>query len=472
MKSKPTSVLSRRSFLGQASCAGISALPVLNTLLNLRLASELAAAEPPASDEYRALVCLFLTGGNDSYNMLVPRGAAEHAEYAGVRQDLALPQNQLLALNPVNAVGKQLGLHPGMSELAALFEAGNASFISNVGTLLAPTTKQQFYNNSVPLPLGLFSHSDQIEQWQTSLPQSRNAPGWAGRLAEELSGLNSNQTISMNISLRGNNVWQAGRTAAAYVITPDGAVGPEGYRSDYEFDWGITQIRSAALDSQLAMNYSHVLRNTFATSKRKAVEAFQMFSTATAPDLPAGATFPADNWLAEQLRMVAKTIAGRTALGAKRQTFFVEVDGWDHHDDVLANQGTMLPEISAAVGAFYHALTLLGVQNQVTLFSASDFGRTLTSNGRGSDHAWGGVQFVVGGGVNGRRVFGQYPDMYPANPLDLGRGRLIPTLSVDQYFAELALWLGVSKSNLARVLPNIGNFYSASSSSPPLGFLL
>ena len=174
--------------------------------------------------------------------------------------------------------------------------------------------------------------------------------------------------------------------------------------------------------------------------------------------------------------MIARTIQGRAALGAKRQTFFIQWGGWDHHSEVLNNQAAMLPQLSAAVGAFYNALTALGVQNNVTLFSASDFGRTLTSNGRGSDHAWGGNQFVVGGAVRGQRIFGQYPslavnpDIGPeVNPLDTGRGRFIPTTSCDELFAELALWLGVSKSNLPLILPNIGNFYDTSSSSDPIG---
>jgi uncharacterized protein (DUF1501 family) len=175
--------------------------------------------------------------------------------------------------------------------------------------------------------------------------------------------------------------------------------------------------------------------------------------------------------LGQQLEMVARTIAGRTALGATRQTFFINFGGWDHHDEVLVNQGMMLPVVSQAIGAFYNALTLLGVQDQVTLFTASDFGRTLTSNGRGSDHAWGGNQLVVGGGVNGRNIYGAYPTLYEDNPLDVGRGRLIPTTSVDAFFAEMAFWLGVSKASLPLVLPNITRFYNLASVSNPVGFL-
>jgi uncharacterized protein (DUF1501 family) len=464
-------MITRRRFIGQASCAAVSSISVLNTLLNLKLAGDVAAADPPASNEYRALVCLFLAGGNDSYNMLVPRGAAEYAEYAAVRQNLALAQNSLLPINPLNNIGKQLGVHPAMPELANLFEQGHAAFVANVGTLIQPVTKPQFLANSVSLPLGLFSHSDQQEQWQTSVPQSRAGTGWAGRMADLLQSLNANQTVSMNISLSGSNIFQAGQNVFEYAITPTGAVALSGYKANWQANDTVNQARSAAVDSQLAQQYQNLLMQAFANSKKSALDAYGVFAGATNVTLPPGATFPTTP-LGPELQMIAKTIAGRAALGVTRQTFFVQLGGWDHHDEVLVNQQAMLPYVSSAVGAFYNALVQLGVENQVTLFTASDFGRTLTSNGRGSDHAWAGNHFVVGGGVNGKKIYGTYPSLFADNPLDVGRGRLIPTTSADEYFAELALWLGVSKTNLPLVLPNIGNFYSTTNSAPPLGFLL
>ncbi len=463
--------LSRRTFLGQASCAAISALPVLNTLLNLRLAGSVAAAEAIGDpNDYRALVCIFLNGGNDSFNMLVPRGPAEHAEYALVRQDLALPVDQLLPIHPIDDAGRQLGLHPGLPEIQALFEAGHAAFVANVGTLVEPTTKLTYGNGLARLPFGLFSHSDQTEQWQTSIPDQRSGVGWAGRMADLIHDLNTNQSVSMNISLAGSNIWQTGNSVFEYAISKDGATELDGYRKYFLPGETLTQLRSAAVDSQLAQDYANVLQRSFARSERSALDAYEQFASATNLSLPAGAAFP-DSLLAEQLAMITRTVAGRGALGMSRQTFFVSVGGWDHHDDVLLNQGAMLPRVSAAIGAFYDALARLGLQNKVTLFIASDFGRTLTSNGRGSDHAWGGHSLVVGGAVNGRRIYGQYPDLYPDSPLDVGRGRLIPTTSVDAYFAELALWLGVSKQNLPLVLPNIARFYDLAGSAPPLGFL-
>jgi uncharacterized protein (DUF1501 family) len=470
---KDPRLLSRRRFLGQASCAAVSTLPVLSTLLNLKFASSIASAQTVPGSEYRALVCLFLNGGNDSFNMLAPRGAAEYAEYAAVRQDLAIPAGDLLPINPLNAaqVGRQLGVHPGMPELRQLFEDGNAAFVANVGTLVEPgVTKAGFASGLSKLPVGLFSHSDQTEQWQTSLPDTRSGIGWAGRAADLLNGMNAHPAVSMNISLAGSNVWQTGNSVFEYAITPDGAVGLTGYSKDWVQEYGTRQIRSAAVDGQLAMEYANVFQRTFAGSQRSALDAYDLFSGATSGALPAGATFPTSN-LGRQMEMIARTIAGRNALGAVRQTFFVSLGGWDHHDEVLVNQANMLPVVSQAVGSFYHALELLGVQNNVTLFLASDFGRTLSSNGRGSDHAWGGNTFVVGGAVDGKKIYGAYPDLYADSPLDIGRGRLIPTTSVDSYFAELALWLGVPRSSLPLVLPNIGRFLDLSGASAPVGFL-
>ncbi len=475
---KPATPLSRRRFLRQAGCAGMSALPLLNTLLNLRLMEGLAAADtPPATGEYRALVCLLLAGGNDSFNVLVPREASAYATYQTARSNLALPPAQLLNINPIGL--PQFGVHYLMPELANLFETGKAAFIANVGSLIEPVqNRTQVSQNLKRLPLGLYSHSDQIEQWQTSIPHARSGIGWGGRMADLLKDLNPNQTVPMNISLDGSNVFQTGDTVAEYSITPDGAVGLSGYDAGWQQYQDLQNAVSSAVDSQLTQQYSNLLAQTFNGRKKQALDAYQIFAGATAPALPSGVTFPG-TYLGARLHMIAKAIQGRAAVGATRQTFFIQWGGWDHHSDVLENQAAMLPQVSAAVGAFYNALVALGIQNQVTLFTISDFGRTLTSNSRGSDHAWGGNHFVVGGAVAGRKIYGAYPalNLNPesgpeVNPLDTGRGRFIPTTSCDQFFAELALWLGVSKSNLPLIFPNLGNFYAANSAAPPLGFLL
>lgn len=468
----------RRQFLGQASCGAVSSIPVLNTLLNLSLAEKISAVTAPANGEYRALVCLFLSGGNDSYNMLVPREASAYAQYQATRSNLALAPASLIDIHPTGQ--PTFAVHSGMPEIATLFDAGNAAFVANVGTLIEPVQNRTQVNTlAKQLPLGLYSHSDQIEQWQTSLPHQRSGIGWAGRTADLLQGLNANPKVPMNISLDGSNVWQTGNNVAEYAITTGGAVALQNYKFGWQqYDTG-SQAFSQGVDSQLALQYSNVLMQTFNTRKKAAMDAYDAFTTATSGALPGGVTFPS-TYVGSRLQMIAKAIQGHAnaALGAVRQTFFINWGGWDHHSGVLTYQGQMLPQVSAAIGAFYSALTAMGMQNNVTLFTASDFGRTLTSNGQGSDHAWGGNQLVVGGSVVGKKIHGQFPSLAlnpqsgpEQNPLDLGSGRLIPTTSCDQFFAELALWLGVSPTDLPLVLPNIGNFYSPGSSSPPIGFM-
>ncbi len=471
-----TASSTRRQFMGRASCAAVSSIPVLNTLLNLGFAEKLSAVTAPTDSEYRALVCIFLSGGNDSFNMLVPREPSAYATYQNTRSVLALSPAQLIDINPIGL--PDFGVHSGMPEVANLFQAGNAAFIANVGTLIEPVQNHfQVQQLTKQLPLGLYSHSDQIEQWQTSIPNSRAGIGWAGRTADLLQGLNSNPAVPMNISLDGSNVWQTGNKGAEYAITPNGAVG----LTNYNFAWQqydtTRQALSQGVDSHLGQQYSNLLMQTFNARKKQALDAYNTFANATGGTLPGNVSFPG-SYLGSRLQMVAKAVQGHAAMGAVRQTFFLQLGGWDHHSGVLAYQGQMLPQVSAAIGAFYQQLVALGLQNNVTLFTASDFGRTLTSNGQGSDHAWGGNQLVVGGAVQGKRIYGSYPSLEinpdsssNLNPLDTGLGRMIPTTSCDQFFAELALWLGVSPTDLPLVLPNIGNFYSPGSSSPPLGFM-
>jgi uncharacterized protein (DUF1501 family) len=415
-------------------------------------------------EDYRALVCLFLSGGIDSFNVLVPSGGPEYLEYAGVRGDLALPQNVLLPITPRRSDGRVYGLHPGIVELQTLFEQDRFAIVSNVGTLVEPTTLDQYRRGSVALPLGLFSHSDQSMQWQSSLPDSRAAVGWAGRMADVIQSGNCNPNISMNISLSGSNVWQSGQVTSHYTITENGSEG----LWDYGGPSQEAIVRTEAVDSLLALQYRHLFQKVFAQRMRGAIDANVDFSNAIA-NLPPLTTQFSDTSLSRKFRMIAMTIAAREALCMKRQTFFVEIGGWDHHDEVILNQETMLPIVSHALSEFASALVELDVVDQVTTFTASDFGRTLSSNGRGSDHAWGGNHMVMGPAVPGGDIYGTFPDLYAGNSLDTGRGRLIPTTSVDQYFAQLALWFGVPSADLDLVLPNIRRFWTPGSATPPLG---
>ena len=473
--------ISRRRFLGEASCAAVGSSSLFSTMLNLRMASSAAAQALPSGpslsaqqlqgeDDYKALVCIFLAGGNDSFNMLVPNDNSQYGEYAAIRSDLALPQGNLLPLNGTTADGRSFGLHPSMPEVAQLYNDGNLSFVANVGTLVEPTTKAGIESGMANLPAGLYSHLDQIMHWQTSVPDKRTGFGWGGRTADLLKSLNDNDTISMNISLSGINIFQTGQSVTEYSIVPwaeNGAIQVFGHDDD---GWARHVWQNAAIESMLDLEYLNLFDQTFAQKTKGALAGSDLFASGLAGVGPFATSF-SDNEVSSSLHMVARTIAARQTLGYRRQTFFILFGGWDHHDEVLNNQVEMLSVVSKGMQEFYAALGEIGMRNNVTTFTASDFGRTLVSNGQGSDHAWGGNHMVMGGAVNGGRIYGDYPSLYADNPLDTGQGRLIPTTSCDEYFAELALWYGVDRSELSTVFPNIGRFYDTSATDRPVGFM-
>ncbi len=457
--------LSRRGFLGRASCAAVGTASVFSSILNLRLVGSVAAAEAPADGEYRALVCLFLAGGNDSFNMLAPASGDGHAEYLAARGGVALPQASLLPLPNALPDGRTLGISSAMPEFRALYGGGKLAFVSNVGTLVEPIDLAGYLSGMSKLPLGLFSHADQQMHWQSSLPDTRSPlSGWSGRMADLLFSLNDAGQVSMNVSVAGINLFQSGARTAVLAVSDAGATELT--------DWNQTSFlpRRQGIESLLESEYRNVFERTFAGMKRQAIEASAIYRQATEGAPAIAAPFTASNGLSRQLRMVAKTIAARQTLGKRRQTFFVQMGGWDLHSG-MSTHGALLQQVSQAVNEFQAAMVEMGLADQVTLFSASDFGRTLSPNDDGTDHAWGGNQFVVGGAVNGGRVYGTYPELSLGSSLDTGRGRLIPTVSVDEYFAELALWMGVSPSNLPLVLPNLSRFRDPLG-GPPLGFLM
>lgn len=458
-------MINRRKFLSHGCSLGLASATLSSSVLQLGLARNLAAQ---SATDYRALVCILLAGGNDSWNMVVPTDADQYGEYQAIRSDLALPQAGLLDLPGSTAQGRHYGVHPGMTELQSLFSSGEAGLICNVGTLLDPFDPVAVANGTAAAPLGLFSHSDQIQQWQTAISGERIAEGWGGRVADLLQNVNAANGISMNISLSGNNVFQSGSTVAEYSVQPDGdgASGINAYDDGSEFG----DFRKQMIDDLLAPVPAHLLRREYRNRLTHAIDSHQVFVAALqqAPNLVSAFS---PTYFSQSLRQIARIISVREQLGAQRQTFFVTVGGWDHHDDVLENQALMLPMVSAGLQEFRNALVELAVFDDVTTFTTSDFGRTLTSNGNGSDHGWGGHHIVMGGAVNGGAWYGDYPEIQPASPLDVGRGIYAPTTAVDEYFAELALWFGVSPSDLDTVLPNVGSFYTPGSASLPLGFL-
>ena len=437
-------MLNRRQFLrsGLRSAMGLG----LASVVPLSVFSSMSAS---ASEEYRAVICVLLAGGADSFNILVPRGGTQYSHYQNRRSDLALSQSSLLPLDGVNN-GAQFGLHPAMTSLQQRFNAGQAAMIANVGPLVGPTNRASYEEGTAQLPLGLFSHSDQILSWQTAMPSTRSGTGFGGRLIDALAARNSGLTLAGNISLSGNNSFQAGSSSGAYSINAaDGIRNISGYQDNAAFKQVVDQLLDGGESSRLQRVYADKIRS--------AIDTGDVFGAALAQATALTTPFAQDGF-STAMKRIAELISVREQLGVTRQTFFVTYGGWDHHEDTLAQQAQMLPALDAGLGQLMAATEELGVSSQVTTFTISDFGRTLTSNGKGSDHGWGGNAMMLGGAVRGARIYGEFPELVEDHPLDVGRGRFLPSTASDAMFAEIAGWMGVSGDALMQVLPNWSAF--------------
>lgn len=439
------SKMNRRDFLTRSSAAAA----VFAATPGVTYAQVIGGGAP--FDDYRALVCVFMFGGNDSFNMVVPNTLAEYNAYAQSRQNLAIAREDLLPINPVSfAPGSEpFGLHPAMTSLQQMFENGVASIASNVGPLIQPTTKSQFFDQSVALPPQLFSHNDQQDQWLSLRGKSPSKTGWAGRMADLIRSNVAGQQMATNASLFGSNTFQAADETVAYVMGPGG---PQQFE-------GFTAEQRAAFLRIVDADYDSIYERGFAAVQRRAIDAADTVTAAiNSPEAQAVTTVFPQGQLGTQLQTVARLIASRDQLQMQRQIFFVATGGFDSHDNQNANQPGLLANISESIAAFHAATVEIGVDNSVTTFTQSDFGRTLTSNGDGTDHAWGGNQIVAGGAVNGRDIYGTFPELQIGGPDDVGGGRIIPTTSADQYAATLAKWFGIPDVNLDIVAPHIDNF--------------
>ena len=446
-----TTNASRRAFLQRASALSLAggAAP---WALNLAAMGEAAAAGAPA--DYKALVCVFLYGGNDYGNTLVPYDTSNYNAYQQMRPQLAYTRAQLAptVLAPSLALGggRQYALAPELAALLPLFAANKLGVMLNVGTLIRPTTKADFAAGT-SLPPKLFSHNDQQSVWQSSAPEGA-ASGWGGRMGDLFVAGNGNATFTC-VNVSGNAVFLSGNSAVQYQVSTAGPVAFSGIQSPL---FGSSAC-SAALQSLVTAPRTHLFENEYSRVAKRSIDAGSVLTSALAAAPAITTVFASPNPLADQLKFVAKLISTAATTSTKRQVFFVSIGGFDTHDGLAAVHPGLLTTVAGAMSSFYQATVELGVANQVTTFTASDFGRTLTADD-GSDHGWGSMHFMLGGAVNGGRFYGAAPAVANNGPDDVGQGRLLPSTSVDQYAATLGKWFGISDTDLLTVLPNLANY--------------
>jgi uncharacterized protein (DUF1501 family) len=475
----------RRAFLrrsAQLAATGV-ALP---TALNLAAMGEAAAFVNPT--DYKALVCVFLYGGNDYANTVVTYDDPSYDLYSTLRGGgggqtaggiaigkAALTPTLLTPTNPL-ADGRQFALHPSMTGLAGLFNAGKAAVQLNVGPLVVPMTKDQYRNNNrtlYPLPPKLFSHNDQQSLWQSSSPEGSTV-GWGGNIGDLALSANAGRSLFTCISVTGNAVFLSGDEALSYQVGSGGPVRINNVGNTAS-PYGFKDVGPAMVKLTTGLGRNNLLENAYNTVTKRAVDSEATITNSLKASNQVNNVYPAPydkfgsgNPLADQMRMVARLIAARGTggLDVKRQVFMVSLGGFDLHDNLIQNQPNLMKRVSDAMTAFYEATVALNIADSVTAFTASDFGRTLKSNGDGSDHGWGSHHMVVGGAVKGKAFYGYAPpvgagDINSTADVDrwhVGQGRLLPTTSVDQYAATLAKWFGVEDSELNGILPSLKNF--------------
>jgi len=469
----------RRQFLRTASLASLSGLYVSPFILGLN--SMAAMAQGTTSSDYRALVCVFLQGGNDGHGTVIATDSASFSAFTQARSGapgLAYPMGELLpiVLNTPQS-GRTFAFNPALSGAQNLFNAGRLAIVANVGTLIEPATKAQINANSVPLPASLFSHFDQTAAWQAIAANGGSAEhlGWGGAVADLIESMNVNSNSMFTcISTAGIALFLAGEKSYQLNVTSAGPIPISGLDQPL---FG-SQAGSDALTAILSADETNLFAKEYEVVVNRSIQARAQLAQAMLPAGAGGVPNPpqyldpvsnklTDNPLAVSLQTVARIIGGKTALGVNRQIFYVQLGSFDTHNNQATQHAQLLTQLSQALEYFDGVMTGAGLGSQVTTFTASDFGRTLTSNSNGTDHGWGSHHFVVGGAVQGQNMYGQYPVVGVDQANDVGAGRLIPTTSVDQYAGTLARWFGLSDSQIAQIFPNFVNF----GSSPYLGFM-
>jgi uncharacterized protein (DUF1501 family) len=443
-------MFSRRGFIriGAASVGTLALRP-------FGLLPALAQSGP----DYRALVCVFLYGGNDSNNTIIPMDS--YTAYQSIRGSLGLATG---ALTPVTSVtGAPYGFHTLLTELASMFTAKELAVVANVGSLVAPITQAQYQAAKAPIPLNLFSHADQQQQWATSMAQGNSPTGWGGRLADYVASQNLNSSsFPTFLSMAGNALEGVGVKTQQGAVAPGQSMQLAGFNSS-----AASQARLSALTNLLTLNSGVSLTQAANSTLSNSIADAKALGQALSQSTPLKTQFPTTT-LGAQLQQVAQIIQVQASLGMRRQIFFCSLGSFDTHTGELGTLNTLYPELSQSMSAFYDATVELGVAQNVTAFTESDFNRTFQpTSGDGSDHAWGGHHVVLGGAVQGGKIFGAFPTFELGGPDDTDvRGRWIPTTSIDQYGATLCSWFGVPNTALPMIFPNLPNF-----SSQNLGFL-
>jgi len=447
-----TQATSRRAFLQRASVLSMAGAAA-PWALNLAAMSEAAAA---TATDYKALVCVFLYGGNDYANTLVPYDQASYDAYYRMRPAVAYLRSELdpFRLDPTVALpgGRQYALAPELSPLFKLFATDKKlGVLLNVGTLTRPTFKSDFTGKSLDLPPKLFSHNDQQSYWQSAAQPEGASAGWGGRMGDKLMGGNVGSSVFTCVNVTGNAVFLSGQSAVQYQVSTAGPVVLAAGPGNPLFG---SQSCADALVKLITAERSQVLEKEYNVITDRALKSGAVLGSALASGPAIATVFPTDNTLAAQLKMVARMISTADAIKVKRQVFFVALGGFDTHDGLKTDHPPLLTAVADAMAAFQAAMVELKVDKQVTAFTASDFGRTLTAND-GSDHGWGSMHFMLGGAVNGGRYYGVAPSVANDDNDNVGQGRLLPSTSVDQYAATLGKWFGVSDTDLLDVLPNL-----------------
>lgn len=411
--------------------------------------------------DYKALVAVFMFGGNDGNNMLIPLDGVGYGDYTRGRGVLALPQSALATINPTNTSGRPFALHGSMGALASLFAQNKVAALANVGPLVKPTSRAQWQNDDSFSPPNLFSHSDQQNQWQSGAADVSVRQGWGGRIADQIASLNGTQNIATAIAVNGRSFFQQGATVAPYAVSSSGYFGFESYSPTR------TDALSVGFGEMINLRRSHLFESAWNEVIKRGITTQQVFQSALSSAPSMTTQFP-QSGLGDQLQTIARLIAVRGALGVKRQVYFASIGGFDTHgEDQLDDQAGLLGSVSDSMAAFYRATVELGVANQVTSFTTSDFGRDLPANGNGgSDHGWGSHHLIVGGAVQGGKLYGTFPTLRVNGPDDTTGGRWIPTTATEQYAATLARWFGLSESEIAAAFPTLNRFASGN-----LGFV-